>query len=225
MSLTEDYLYNYLNDVQPFLDGKLGEIQKKAYKEKVPIIPNDVVKFLCFILSLKRPEKILEIGTAIGFSASLMSGFISENGHIITIDRYKTMIDEAKKNIKDLGLESKITLLEGDAAEILPKLDDKFDIIFMDAAKAQYIQFLPDCLRMLKVGGILIADDVLQSGNIAKDRYSVPRRQRTIHKRMREFLKEISNNSSLKSSILTIGDGVAVCHKIKPTEGLIINEE
>lgn len=225
MGIIEQYLKDYLNNIQPLLKGELGIIQKGAYEEGLPIIPNDVVKLICFILSVKKPKKILEIGTAVGFSSCLMSNFLDKDGYITTIDRYDYMIERAKLNIEKMGLKDKINLLEGDANTILPKLKEKYDIIFMDAAKGQYIQILPECYRLLNIGGILIADDVLQNGNIAKDRYSVKRRQRTIHKRLREFLYEISNNPALVTSILTIGDGVAVCHKIKETEGLITKNE
>lgn len=215
MSLTENYLQDYLREVQPMCDGILGDIQKDSYEKNVPIIPNDVVRLISFLLSVKKPKKILEVGAAVGFSSGLMSRFLSDGGSITTIDRFDIMIENFKKNRKKLGLENKIILLEGDACDILPSIDDKFDVIFLDAAKGQYIQMLPHCLRLLEVGGILIADDVLQDGRIAMERNQVPRRQRTIHTRMREFLWEISHNDALETSILTIGDGVALCHKIK----------
>ncbi len=213
--LIEDYLQNYLNELLPLCDGTLGEIQKDSYEKNVPIIPNDVVRLISFILSVKRPHDILEIGAAVGFSSSLMSKFLDEGGKITTIDRFDVMIEHFKENRKKMGLENKIELIEGDACDVLPTLDKKYDVIFLDAAKGQYIQLLPDCLRLLKVGGILIADDVLQDGRIAKKREDVPRRQRTIHKRMREFLWEVTHNETLETSVLTIGDGVVLCHKIK----------
>lgn len=213
--LTEDYLQDYLKELLPFCEGDLGKIQQKAYEENVPIVPNDVVRLLSFILSVKKPKRILEIGAAVGFSSSLMSNFICEGGKITTIDRFDVMIEQFKENRKKMGLENKIELIEGDACDVLPTLKESFDFIFLDAAKGQYIQMLPDCLRLLEVGGILVADDVLQDGRIAKKREEVPRRQRTIHKRMRDFLWEICHNEALETSILTIGDGVALCHKIK----------
>ncbi len=216
--LTQDYLQDYLKEVLPFCDGTLGEIQKESYEKNVPIIPNDVVRFISVILSIKRPKNILEIGAAVGFSSSLMSKFLSDGGKITTIDRFDVMINHFKENRKKMGLENTIELLEGDANDILPTLNKKYDVIFLDAAKGQYIQMLPHCLRLLEVGGILIADDVLQDGRVAQKREEVPKRQRTIHTRMRDFLWEISHNDALESSILTIGDGVAICHKIKETE-------
>ena len=143
-----------------------------------------------------------------------MSKFLSDGGKITTIDRFDIMIEQFRENRKKMGLEDKIELIEGNACEVLPRLSEKFDVIFLDAAKGQYIQMLPDCIRLLETGGILIADDVLQNGNIAKKREEIPRRQRTIHTRMRNFLWEITHNDALETSILTIGDGVALCCKV-----------
>lgn len=213
--LVEKYLGDYIDKIQPHCDGELGELQQKSYEEGLPIIPNDVVRLLGVILSMHKPEKILEIGMAVGFSATYMSGYLPEGGYIKTIDRYPLMIEKAKDNFKRLGVEDKITILEGDAADVLPTLDEKFDFIFMDAAKGQYIQILPQVLRLLRKGGIIFADDVLQDGRVAQGYDEVPKRQRTIHKRMNEFLSEISNNPKLKSSILTIGDGVALIQKLE----------
>lgn len=225
MSIIQGYLNDYINKLQPLCDGILGDIQKEAYDAGMPIIPNEVVKLISFVLSVKKPKKILEIGTAVGFSSGLMCKFIQEGGSVTTIDRYDIMIDKAKKNIERQKLKDKIKLIEGDANNILPTLEDNFDCIFMDAAKGQYINFLPECYRLLNVGGILIADDILQDGNIAKDKNEVERRQRTIHKRMNSFLWEITHNPALVTSILTVGDGVALCHKISETKGLIKHEE
>ncbi len=213
--LTENYLQDYLGEVLPLCDGLLGDIQKDSYEKNVPIIPNDVVRLLSVLLSVKKPKNVLEIGAAVGFSSALMSKYLSEDGKITTIDRFDIMIEQFEENIKKLGLENKIELIKGDACGVLPTLNQKFDVIFLDAAKGQYIQMLPYCLRLLEVGGLFIADDVLQDGRIAKKRLEIPRRQRTIHTRMRKFLWEISHNDALETSILTIGDGVALCHKIK----------
>lgn len=213
--LTESYLQDYLKEVLPLCEGTLGDIQKDSYKKNVPIIHNDVVRLLSVLLSLKKPKNILEIGAAVGFSSALMSNFLEDGGKITTIDRFDVMIEQFKENRKKMKLENKVELIEGDACDILPTLNQKFDVIFLDAAKGQYIQMLPHCLRLLEVGGLFIADDVLQDGRIAKKRLDIPRRQRTIHTRMREFLWEISHNDALETSILTIGDGVALCHKVK----------
>ncbi len=215
MSLVENYIHEYLENLQPFCEGELGQLQKTSYEKEVPIIPKDVVQFLGVVLSIIKPKKILEIGMAVGFSASYMTGLLQEGGHLTTIDRFDVMIKQAKENFKRLGVEDKVTILEGNANDILPTLDEQYDFIFMDAAKGQYIQILPDVLRLLKKGGVIIADDILQEGRVAQAYEEVPKRQRTIHKRMNEFLNEITNNPKLKSSILTIGDGVAFIQKIE----------
>lgn len=213
MPITQERVIDFLREIQPMCSGQLGEVQKKAIDENVPIIPPEVANLLAVILQIKKPSSILEIGTAIAFSASFMSQYIKEDGIITTIERFDVMKKQAIENIKKLGLENKINMIEGDAAKILPTLKGPYDIIFMDAAKAQYNTFLPECIRLLPVGGILIADDVLQNGFIAQSRFEVPRRQRTIHKRMRNFLWNISHSSALQSSIIPIGDGVAICYK------------
>lgn len=220
--VTEDYLHGYLRLIQPKYDGVLGEIQEEAQEKQVPIVPHEVARFLSTILSIKRPKEVLEIGTAVAFSAGLISRYLQPGGHVTTIDRYEVMLKDARENIKRMNLEETINLIEDDASNVLPTLTGPYDVVFLDAAKGQYAQFLPHILRLMPIGGILIADDVLQSGDIAKSRYSVPRRQRTIHKRMRNFLWDISHLDCLESSIIPIGDGVVLCHKIKeyvPTEG------
>lgn len=219
---TDDYISRYIRLIQPKYDGVLGEIQEEALEEEIPIVPHETARFLSTLLTIKKPKEILEIGTAVAFSAGLMSRYLQEGGHVTTIDRYEYMLNIAKKNIKRMGLEEKINIIEDDAANVLPKLSGPYDFIFLDAAKAQYIQFLPELLRLMPIGGILVADDVLQGGNIAKSRFSLPRRQRTIHKRMRNFLWDISHLDCLESSIIPIGDGIIMCTKIKeyvPTEG------
>lgn len=215
MSLVENYLAEYINNIQTNCDGDLGELQKWAYEQGLPIIPKDVVKLLGFVLGLKKPKAILEIGMAVGFSASYMSQYLSEDGYIKTIDRYPLMIERARANFKKFGLEDKITILEGNANDILPTMDEKFDFVFMDAAKGQYITILPEVLRLTKVGGIIMADDILQEGRVAQDYFEIPKRQRTIHKRLNEFLQEITHNEKLRTSILTVGDGVALIEKLE----------
>ena len=213
--VTEYYLNMYLRTVQPKYEGTLGEIQAEATEKNVPIIPHETARFLSVLLTLKKPKHILEIGTAVGFSSSLMAQYIPEDGTITTIDRFEVMLKDARVNIDRMGLNDKIKILEGDASDILPTLEGPYDVIFMDAAKGQYSNFLPHCIRLLSVGGMLIVDDVLQGGDIAKTRFEVPRRQRTIHKRLRNFLWDISHNDCLESSIVPIGDGVALCIKVK----------
>ncbi|MCI1959883.1 MAG: O-methyltransferase [Clostridia bacterium] len=220
--VTDDYLSKYLRLIQPKYGGILGDIQTEAEEKQIPIVPHEVARFLSTVLSIKRPKEILEIGTAVAFSAGLMSRYIKPGGHITTIDRYEVMLNDARVNIKRMHLEETINLIEDDAANVLPKLTGPYDVVFLDAAKGQYIQFLPHILRLLPIGGILIADDVLQAGTIAKSRFELPRRQRTIHKRMRNFLWDISHLDCLESSIIPIGDGVVLSCKTKeyiPTEG------
>ena len=216
--VTDDYINSYLRTIQPHYDGVLGEIEKESRDAQVPVIPHETARLLSVLLTMKKPKNILEVGTAVAFSSGLMSRYLQDGGTITTIDRYELMLKDARKNIARMGLEDTIKILEGDAADILPTLTGPYDVIFLDAAKGQYSAFLPHCLRLLPVGGLLIVDDVLQGGDIAKTRFSVPRRQRTIHKRLRNFLWDISHNDALESSIVTIGDGLAVCVKIKETE-------
>ena len=216
--VTDDYINSYLRTIQPHYDGVLGEIEKESRDAQVPVIPHETARLLSVLLTMKKPKNILEVGTAVAFSSGLMSRYLQDGGTITTIDRYELMLQDARKNIARMGLEDTIKSLEGDAADILPTLTGPYDVIFLDAAKGQYSAFLPHCLRLLPVGGLLIVDDVLQGGDIAKTRFSVPRRQRTIHKRLRNFLWDISHNDALESSIVPIGDGLAVCVKIKETE-------
>lgn len=225
MALIDNNLALYLNNLLPKVDGELGILQEKSYNEGVPIIPNDVVRFISVLLSIKKPKKILEIGCAVGFSSSFMSSFLQDGGYITTIERYPVMIEKAKANIKNLNLQDKINLIEGDANEVLKTLDDEYDVIFMDAGKGQYINILPDVYRLLKIGGIIIADDILQNGDVSKPKEEIVKRQRTIHYRLNDFLWEITHNDGLDTSILTIGDGVALCYKTKHIESLCINKK
>ena len=162
---------------------------------------------------MNKPKQILEVGTAIGFSALLMSEFAPEDCHITTIEKYEKRIPIAKGNFEKYGKADKITLLEGDAIDILKKLEGTYDFIFMDAAKGQYINFLPDILRLLSVGGVLVSDNVLQDGDIIESKYAITRRNRTIHTRMREYLYTLKNHEQLETAILPLGDGVALSVK------------
>ena len=213
--VTDDTLNTYLRTVQPMYDGVLGEIQREAIAAEVPIIPLETARLLSVLLSMQKPKHILEIGTAVAFSAGLMCRYLPPDGTLTTIDRFEVMLQDARTNIKRMGLEHQIQLLEGDAADILPTLQGPYDVIFLDAAKGQYSNFLSHCLRLLPVGGLLIVDDVLQGGTIAQTRFSVPRRQRTIHKRLRNFLWDITHHDALETSIIPIGDGLALCYKKK----------
>lgn len=207
-------LIKYIQNVQEDFSGKLGEIYEAALDENIPVVPKEVAKLLAFLISAKQPKRILEIGCAVGFSASLMAHYCDAS--IITIDRYEFMIERAKKNFDKLELNHRITLMEGDALEILAELEarvERFDFIFMDAAKGQYVNFFPYCERMLEQGGMLAADDILQNGTITRSSSGVARRQRTTHKRMRDFLKSVCHDERFVSSIVPIGDGMLLAVK------------
>lgn len=192
---------------------ELFEIEETAIKNSVPIIKRGARNTLRNILAMKRPEKILEIGTAIGFSAILMAKEVKDC-QIITIENYEPRIKEAGNNFSKYGYSDRIHLIEGDAVKILSNMEDKFDFIFLDVAKAQYIRLLPDIVRILHKGGVLFADNILQDNWILESHFAVERRDRTIHSRMREYLYEITHHSQLKSSIIPVDDGVALSVKI-----------
>jgi len=170
--------------------------------------------FLKVLLAIKRPVRILEIGTAIGFSTLLISEYAPKESVIITIEKFEKRIPAARENFKLAGKEGQITLLAGDAITILDELDSTFDFIFLDAAKAQYIHFLPRMVALLEQGGILVSDNVLQDGDIIESRFAVERRNRTIYKRMRSYLYEIKHHEHLLTSIIPLGDGVTLSTKI-----------
>lgn len=194
----------------PFLD----EIEQYAIETQVPIIRRSMQSLLKFLLAYAKPMRILEVGTAIGFSALLMSEYAPAGCHITTIEKYEKRIPIARENFKKAGKEDSITLMEGDATDILRELQGSYDIIFMDAAKGQYINFLPDILRLLAPGGLLISDNVLQDGDIVESRFAVTRRNRTIHARMREYLYELKHHPQLETVVLPVGDGVTLSTKI-----------
>ena len=188
-------------------------IEKEALADGVPIIRKEMQSFLKLLLAMQKPMRILEVGTAVGFSAVLMAEYAPKGCQIVTIENYEKRIPIAKANFERAGKQEQITLLEGDATEILPQLEGQFDMIFMDAAKGQYINWLPDVMRLMKNGGVLISDNVLQEGDIIESHYLVERRNRTIYKRMREYLYELKHNPSLITSIIPLGDGVTVSVK------------
>lgn len=192
-------------------DGVLcDEIAAKARESFVPIIKPETAALLKTMICLKRPKRILEVGTAVGYSALLMCRCMPEDAHITTIEKYEKRIPLARANFERAGESGRITLMEGDAQEILKKLDGTFDLIFMDAAKGQYIHWLPDVIRLLAPSGLLFSDNVLQDGDIIESRYAVERRNRTIHSRMREYLYTLKHREELETSILPVGDGAAL---------------
>ena len=196
----------------------LHMIEKEAIRDDVPIIRKESGELLRILLQIKKPEKILEVGAAIGFSSVFMGENTDNNTHITTIENYPPRIERAKVNIALAGMEDKITLISGDAAEVLKELSGSWDFIFMDAAKGQYIHFLDDVLRLLAPEGVLVSDNVLQDGDVARSRYAIERRDRTIHKRMRDYLYTIKNHPQLETTILPVGDGVAISIKTGDNE-------
>ena len=212
--IVDDRISAFIDSLDKGNTPFLNEIEKYAIETQVPIIRKSMQSLLKFLLAYAKPKKILEVGTAIGFSALLMSEYAPEGCHITTIEKYEKRIPIARENFKRAGKEEAITLLEGDATDILHELEGSFDIIFMDAAKGQYINFLPDILRLLAPGGLLISDNVLQDGDIIESRFAVTRRNRTIHARMREYLYELKHHSQLETVVLPVGDGVTLSTKL-----------
>ena len=191
----------------------LKAIEAEAVRDRVPVIRRETRELLRIVLQMKKPEKILEVGAAIGFSSVFMGENTPSYTKITTIENYPPRIARAKANIAMAGMEERITLLEGDAADWLKELDDSYDFIFMDAAKGQYIHFLPDVLRLLPKDGVLISDNVLQDGDIFESRYGIRRRNHTIHSRMREYLFALTHNDTLDTVILETGDGMTISVK------------
>jgi predicted O-methyltransferase YrrM len=212
--IVEERIVSFINSMNRDDEGIVGEIEREALADEVPIIRKETKEWMKTMLLIKQPVKVLEVGTAVGFSAIYMSQYLPENGHITTIEKWEPRIEQAKINFARAGLEDKVTLLEGDAADWLSKLTDCFDLIFMDAAKGQYIHFLPDVVRLLAPGGVLISDNVLQDGDVLDSRYVVERRNRTIHSRMREYLYTLKNHEELETSIIPLGDGIALSVKV-----------
>ncbi len=211
--IVDERMVAYINSLDVGNSALVNEIEEEALRTYVPIIRKEMQNFLKVILEIKRPKAILEVGTAIGFSALLMSEHVDADCHITTIEKYEPRIPIAKENFRRAGKEQQITLLEGDAFEFLKVLEGPYDFIFMDAAKGQYIHFLPDILRLLTPGGILISDNVLQDGDIIQSRFAVERRNRTIHSRMREYLYTLTHHEQLTTSLLPLGDGVTISVK------------
>ncbi len=212
--IVNERFVTYINSLKQENTTILNGIEEEALASFVPVIRPEMQTFLKTILAVKQPRRILEVGTAVGFSALLMAEYNPVACTITTIENYEKRISIARENFRRAGCEDQITLLEGDAADWLKKLTEPFDLIFMDAAKGQYIHFLEDVLRLLNPGGILISDNVLQDGDIVESRFAVTRRDRTIHKRMREYLYELTHREALQTSVLPLGDGVTVSVKL-----------
>lgn len=210
--ITDERFVTYIHSLEKPNSEILTEIEQAAHKDLVPIIRKEMESFLRVILTIKHPKEILELGTAIGYSAILMSECC--DAKITTIENYEKRIPIARENFEKAGKSDQIELLEGDAMEVMKTLPkEKYDFIFMDAAKAQYINYLPEAMRLLQKGGVLITDNVLQDGDLIQSKFVVRRRDRTIHKRMREFLETVKHDERLETSIVPIGDGIVMAVK------------
>ncbi|MGM9933856.1 O-methyltransferase [uncultured Clostridium sp.] len=207
--ITYDYMEDYIRGLIPERTGTLKEIEDFARENGVPIVQKETGVFLEFMTSMKKPKKILELGTAVGFSSILMYESAGTEPDIITIERDENMIEMAKINLERFNLTDKIKIEQGDCLEVLERLDDKFDLIFMDAGKGHYNHFLPHCLRLLKEDGIIVADNVLFRGMVASQEL-VKRRKITIVKRMRTYLDLVTQDENLITSVIPMGDGIAV---------------
>ena len=203
----------YINSLDCGNSDICNTIEKEAIADEVPIIRKEMGNLLKVLLQLVQPERILEVGTAVGYSSILMSENMPENCKITTIENYDKRIPVAKNNFKRAGKEDVITLIEGDALEVLKTLEGPYDFIFMDAAKGQYINYLSDVKRVLRKGGLLISDNILQEGEIVESRYAVTRRNRTIHTRIREYVYELTHSEDFVTSIVPIGDGITLSVK------------
>lgn len=187
---------------------ELEKIKQKALENHIPIIMDDTLEVIEKELKENPPKRILEIGAAVGYSAICFSEFLAENGVIDTIERDEERIQEAKENFKNVGVENKINLYEGDAVEILPTLNEKYDMVFIDAAKGKYPFFLKESLRMIKDNGVIFADNILYKGYVMSD-YN-KHKQRTAVRNLREYIREVSENPNLETEILEVGDGLAI---------------
>lgn len=211
--MENERLTSYLHSLDSGNGALLDAIEDEAVRDFVPIIRKETASLLKTLVVLKNPKSILEVGTAVGYSALLMSRVMPEDCRITTIEKYEKRIPIARENFKKAGMESRITLLEGDAEEILGTLTGSYEFIFMDAAKGQYLHWLPLILKLLSEGGVLVSDNVLQDGDLIESRYAVERRNRTIHTRMREYLYTLTHMKEFETSVIPIGDGVTVSVK------------
>ena len=213
--IVNERVVSFINSLNPEIDDLVYRIEREAREEEVPIVRTETRELLKVLELIQKPQRILEVGTAVGFSSIYMSQYLPEGGSITTIEKYPPRIEAAKKNFIRTGTTDRITLLEGDAADILKSLTQEYDMIFMDAAKGQYIHFFPDIMRLLAPGGMLVSDNVLQDGDVLESHYAITKRNRTIHSRMREYLYTLKHHLALETAIIPIGDGVAVSTRIE----------
>ena len=211
--IVDERMVTYIRSLEVPESAVIEAIEQEALRDRVPIIRKEMQSFLKVLLMIKRPMRILEVGAAVGFSSILMSEYMPEGGHITTIENYDKRIPIARANFKRAGKEEQIDLIEGDALEVMHGLEGPYDLIFVDAAKGQYIHYLPEVMRLLGTDGVLVSDNVMQEGDIIESRFAVERRNRTIHSRMREYLYELKHHDQLQTSIIPLGDGVALSVK------------
>lgn len=216
--IVDERITAYINSLESELTPELLALEKEALENHVPIIKKETQGVLKFLLNLQQPKRILEVGTAIGFSALFMSEYSNPDCRITTIEKVAMRLVEAEKNLANdqFPHKDKVTLYKGEALEVLKALVDEklnYDFIFLDAAKAQYMSFLPELMKLLDPHGMLVTDNVLQDGTVTNSRYSITRRDRTIHSRMRDYLYTITHMEELTSVILPVGDGIALSHK------------
>ncbi len=215
--IVDERLVTYINSLETGNTAILDRIEKEATETYVPIIRKDMQTFLKLLLAMKKPARILEVGTAVGFSAILMAEYGPADARITTIENYEKRIPIAEENFRRAGVSDRITMISGDAAEVLKTLQGPYDFIFMDAAKGQYIHFLPEILRLLAADGVLVSDNVLQDGDIIESKFAVTRRNRTIHRRMRDYLYALTHSGELVTAVLPVGDGITVSTKKNDT--------
>ncbi len=211
--ITHNYIIDYIRDTLRPSEGILAQLEAYAHQNGVPIVQKEVAAFLETMCSIQKPMRVLEIGTAIGYSALLMLSNLPEGAQIVSIERDATMAALARENIEKAEMSTQITVVEADAEEYLKELEDSFDMIFMDAAKSHYIYFLPECIRLLKQGGVLISDNILYGGMVA-NRALLIRRKITIVKRLKKYIAALCASPQLKTSLLSIGDGVSLSYKL-----------
>lgn len=211
--IVDERMVTYIQSLEVPESAVIEAIEQEALRDRVPIIRKEMQSFLKVLLMIKRPMRILEVGAAVGFSSILMSEYMPEGGHITTIENYDKRIPIARANFKRAGKEEQIDLIEGDALEVMHGLEGPYDLIFVDAAKGQYIHYFPEVMRLLGTDGVLVSDNVLQEGDIIESRFALERRNRTIHSRMREYLYELKHHDQLQTSIIPLGDGVALSVK------------
>ena len=211
--IVDERMVTYIRSLEVPESAVIEAIEQEALRDRVPIIRKEMQSFLKVLLMIKRPMRILEVGAAVGFSSILMSEYMPEGGHITTIENYDKRIPIARANFKRAGKEEQIDLIEGDALKVMHGLEGPYDLIFVDAAKGQYIHYRPEVMRLLGTDGVLVSDNVLQEGDIIESRFAVERRNRTIHSRMREYLYELKHHDQLQTSIIPLGDGVALSVK------------